>query len=42
MDSLNITLFRNYVEDERISMEVYADGLVKAMGLHFPGRCNFH
>jgi glycosyltransferase involved in cell wall biosynthesis len=42
MDSLDITLFRNYVEDERISMEVYADGLVKAMRRHFPGRCNFN
>jgi len=42
MDSLSITLFRNYVEDERISMEVYADGLVKALRTHFPGRCHFN
>jgi len=42
MDSLGITLFRNYVEDERFSMEVYADGLVKAMRTHFPGRCHLH
>jgi glycosyltransferase involved in cell wall biosynthesis len=40
MDSLDITLFRNYVEDERISMEVYADGLVKALRQNFPGRGN--
>ena len=40
MASLSITLFRNYVEDERISMEVYADGLVKALRTHFPGRCH--
>jgi glycosyltransferase involved in cell wall biosynthesis len=42
MDSLRITLFRDYVEDGRLSMEVYADGLVKAMRTHFPGRCNFN
>ena len=42
MDSLDITLFRNYVEDERFSMEVYADGLVKAMRTHFPGRCHLN
>jgi glycosyltransferase involved in cell wall biosynthesis len=42
MDRLGITLFRNYVEDERFSMEVYADGLVKAMRTHFPGRCHLH
>ncbi|MDO9533585.1 MAG: glycosyltransferase family 1 protein [Deltaproteobacteria bacterium] len=41
MDSLRIALFRNYVEDERISMEIYADGLVKAMRTYFPGRCSF-
>ena len=40
MDSLDIMLFRNYVEDERFSMEVYADGLVKAMRTHCPGRCH--
>jgi glycosyltransferase involved in cell wall biosynthesis len=42
MDSLSITLFRNYVEDERISMDVYADGLVKALRAHFPGRCHLN
>jgi glycosyltransferase involved in cell wall biosynthesis len=42
MDRLGITLFRNYVEDERFSMEVYADGLVKAMRAHFPERCHFN
>ena len=42
MDSLSITLFRNYVEDERFSMEVYADGLVKALRTHFPGRCHLN
>ena len=42
MDSLGITLFRNYGEDKRWSMEVYADGLVKAMRTYCPGRCHFH
>ncbi len=42
MDSLGITLFRNYGEDERFSMEVYADGLAKALRTHFPGRCHLH
>jgi glycosyltransferase involved in cell wall biosynthesis len=40
MDSLGVTLWRDYVEDERISMEVYADSLAKAMATHFPGRCH--
>jgi glycosyltransferase involved in cell wall biosynthesis len=40
MDSLSITLFRNYMEDERISMGIYADGLAKALRIHFPGRCH--
>lgn len=42
MDRLSITLFRNYVEDERFSMEVYADGLAKALRMHFPGRCHLN
>jgi glycosyltransferase involved in cell wall biosynthesis len=42
MDSLDITLFRDFVEDKRISMEVYADGLVEAMRAHFVGRCHLH
>jgi glycosyltransferase involved in cell wall biosynthesis len=42
MDSLSITLFRNYGEDERFSMEVYADGLAKALRTHFPGRCHLN
>jgi glycosyltransferase involved in cell wall biosynthesis len=42
MDSLSIMLFRNYVEDERFSMEVYADGLVKALRTHCAGRCHLN
>ena len=42
MDSLSITLFRNYVEDERFSMEAYADGLATALRTHFSGRCHLH
>ena len=42
MDSLGIMLFRNYVEDERFSMEVYADGLVKALRTHCAGRCHLN
>jgi len=40
MDSLEIMLFRNYVEDERFSMEVYADSLIKALRTHCAGRCH--
>jgi glycosyltransferase involved in cell wall biosynthesis len=42
MDNLGITLFRDYVEDKRFSMEVYADGLRKAIKTHFPGRCHLN
>jgi glycosyltransferase involved in cell wall biosynthesis len=40
MARLGITLFRDYREDERFSMEVYADGLAKALRAHFPDRCH--
>ncbi len=39
MASLKITLFRDFVEDGRLSMEVYADGLAEAIRTHFAGRC---
>jgi glycosyltransferase involved in cell wall biosynthesis len=42
MDNLSITLFRNYVEDERISMGIYADGLAKALRMHFPRGCHLN
>ena len=42
MASLGIMLFRNYVEDERFSMEIYADGLVKALRTHCAGRCHLN
>jgi glycosyltransferase involved in cell wall biosynthesis len=40
MDTLDIMIFRNYVEDERFSMEIYADGLVKALQTYCAGRCH--
>jgi glycosyltransferase involved in cell wall biosynthesis len=42
MDNLSITLFRNYAEDGRISMGIYADDLAKALRRHFPGRCHLN
>jgi len=39
MASIQITLFRDFVEDNRISMEVYADALSQALHAHFPERC---
>jgi glycosyltransferase involved in cell wall biosynthesis len=33
---INITLFRDFVEDGRLSMEVYADGLGRALRAHAP------
>jgi glycosyltransferase involved in cell wall biosynthesis len=35
----SITLFRDFLEDRRLSMEVYADGLSDAMRAHFPKCC---
>ncbi len=40
MDSLGIMLFRDYVEDQRFSMEIYADGLAQALRTHGDGRCH--
>jgi glycosyltransferase involved in cell wall biosynthesis len=42
MDNLSITFFRNYVEDGRISMGIYADGLAKALSMYFSGRCHLN
>ena len=36
---ITVTLFRDFSEDRRISMEVYADGLSQALRAHFPERC---
>lgn len=36
---LQITLFQDFAEDRRMSMEVYADGLILALQTHFPKRC---
>jgi glycosyltransferase involved in cell wall biosynthesis len=37
--SNKVTIFRDFCEDRRISMEVYADGLSQGMRAHFPERC---
>ena len=39
MPNLQVTLFRDFAEDRRISMEVYADGLSQTLQARFPERC---
>lgn len=39
---LTVTLFRDFIEDNRISMEVYADGLSQSLRAHLPERCQVH
>ena len=36
---LKITLFRDFAEDHRLSMEIYADGLSQALRVNFYERC---
>jgi glycosyltransferase involved in cell wall biosynthesis len=37
--SIKVTIFRDFCEDRRISMEVYADSFSQALQVHFGKRC---
>jgi glycosyltransferase involved in cell wall biosynthesis len=39
---MQVTLFQDFAEDRRTSMEVYADGLIRALQTHFPASCRVH
>jgi len=40
--SIKVTLFRDFCEDQRISMEVYSDSLFDALQTYFSERCQVH
>ncbi len=42
MQHCSITLFRDFAEDQRLSMEIYADRLSQAMHTYFSERCQVH